>query len=77
MYRVAMTWLCPGSIVFSSPLVSNSNDVASVCKARFVTAGAISMKLGVGIPLIFKVTFQGHRDQSSKLHRWVARFVAV
>jgi hypothetical protein len=22
-----------------------------ICKARFVTAGAISMKLGVGIPL--------------------------
>jgi hypothetical protein len=41
--------------IFSSPSVSYSNDVASVivvcCKARFVTTRAISMKLGVMIPL--------------------------
>jgi hypothetical protein len=39
------------AFIFSSPLVSYSNDVASVSKACFVTAGAISMKLGVRIPL--------------------------
>jgi hypothetical protein len=37
--------------VFSSPQVSYSNDVVSVSKARFITAGAISLKLGVRIPL--------------------------
>jgi hypothetical protein len=36
-------------------VVSYSNDVASVSKARFVTAWAISMKLGVRIPLIFAI----------------------
>jgi hypothetical protein len=33
--------------------VSYSNDVASVSKARFVTARAISMKLGVRPELFF------------------------
>jgi hypothetical protein len=36
---------------FRSPLVSYSNDVASVSKARFITTRAISVKLGVRMPL--------------------------
>jgi hypothetical protein len=43
--------LLSGFMVFSSPSASYSNDVAFVSKARFVTAGAISMNLGVRIPL--------------------------
>jgi hypothetical protein len=49
---MVLFWKLPG---FSSPLVSYGNDVASIVRhrplARFVTAVAISMKLGVRIPL--------------------------
>jgi hypothetical protein len=58
--------------LFSSPLVSYSNDVASISKARFVTAGAISMKLGVKIPLgnmpraFCDLTYLTHLEKSTK-----------
>jgi hypothetical protein len=38
-------------IIFYEHWLPYSNDVASVSKARLITAGAISMKLDVRIPL--------------------------